>query len=258
MLRQVGGFQVVHRIITITIGAVRALCENVPPDASAIAVRGSNYVIKVWGVPTGQLLYTLTTHSHTIASVKFVAYGAAMVYNSEDGTIRVWRAGNGQPLVKPICHPRIRSAIGAVPLTVFVKAIDSHQSAKVQVPDLGTGDLVRKFSLQPCTSSQLWWLPPDGHQIIAIQGIDVQSCSAGTGARFPYTSVGDMHYLHRSIDVNTTDAVFFNGGRRRFVFSRYGYFTPFVVDAASLQIGARCQILTVKVFWVVRLTSHGF
>jgi WD40 repeat protein len=67
----------------------RCYVVAISPDGETL-ISGSNDTIKIWHLPTGQLITTLVGHSDRVTSLAISQNGQTFVSGSKDGTIKVW------------------------------------------------------------------------------------------------------------------------------------------------------------------------
>jgi WD40 repeat protein len=65
------------------------------PDTKIVVTAGSDSVVRLWEVETGQLLHTLFGHTSTVHSVAFTPDGKTVVTASGDGTVKQWAVATG-------------------------------------------------------------------------------------------------------------------------------------------------------------------
>ena len=75
-----------------TLGADPFRCSVVAisPDGETLVSDSTDHTIKIWHLPTGQLITTLVGHSDLVTSLAISQDGQTFVTRSKDGTIKVW------------------------------------------------------------------------------------------------------------------------------------------------------------------------
>lgn len=63
-------------------------CSVIIADSPCLGLRG---VVRVWQLPSGQLLWARTAHSGRIRSMAFDPDGDLLVTGGGEGTVRLWR-----------------------------------------------------------------------------------------------------------------------------------------------------------------------
>ena len=78
--------------MTRTFGADPFRCSYVAisPDGETLVSDSTDHTIKIWHLPTGQLITTLVGHSDLVTSLAISQNGQTFVSGSKDGTIKVW------------------------------------------------------------------------------------------------------------------------------------------------------------------------
>ena len=66
------------------------------PDGSRLGSAGGDWTTKLWAVPSGQLLHTLTGHDGRVYGLRFSPDGRRVATTGADETIRTWDVGSGQ------------------------------------------------------------------------------------------------------------------------------------------------------------------
>lgn len=62
------------------------------PDGTRLATASVHRTIKVWSLPTGQELITLTGYQLNLSAVVFSPDGSTLISSTADGEVRSWRA----------------------------------------------------------------------------------------------------------------------------------------------------------------------
>ena len=68
------------------------------PDGKMLATAGKDGLVKLWAMPSRQLLHTLTGHKGWVLSVAFSPDGLMLSSASFDGTARLWDPNTGKEL----------------------------------------------------------------------------------------------------------------------------------------------------------------
>jgi WD40 repeat protein len=89
-----------HCIFPETIGSV--LSVDFSPDGQTLASGGTDGIIRLWDVETGQKIAALSGHSNWVRSVNFSTNGRYLVSGSLDSLVKIWS------LKKNICERTLR------------------------------------------------------------------------------------------------------------------------------------------------------
>jgi predicted NACHT family NTPase len=68
------------------------------PNGRWVASASHDRTVKVWDVPTGQLVHTLSGHTAFVKSVAFSPDGRWLASGSDDKTVKLWDAATGQAI----------------------------------------------------------------------------------------------------------------------------------------------------------------
>ncbi len=70
------------------------------PDGRLLATAGADSVIRLWALPSGRPIATLTGHKRASIVVSFSPDGRTLASCSDDGTVRLWHVATGRELLK--------------------------------------------------------------------------------------------------------------------------------------------------------------
>jgi WD40 repeat protein/tRNA A-37 threonylcarbamoyl transferase component Bud32 len=148
-----------------------------PPDPAKYTVSA----VKVWDAATGKLLLTLKGHTADVITVAYTADGARIVSASQDGTVRVWNAGDGKPIATytvvtrpPEYKARNRAEWPPSVTPVFALAAFSRDGRRfagacmdgtVRVWDLAPGKEIATFKAHEKYATALAFTP-DGRRVL--------------------------------------------------------------------------------------------
>ncbi len=68
------------------------------PQGNRLVSSGSDRLVRIWDIGTGQELHQLSGHSADVTSIAFTPDGEAVLTGSYDGTIRLWHVDSGECL----------------------------------------------------------------------------------------------------------------------------------------------------------------
>ncbi|RPH93944.1 MAG: hypothetical protein EHM72_15965, partial [Calditrichaeota bacterium] len=75
-----------------------------------LASASADRTIKLWRLPDGELLNTLTGHADSVYSLAFSHDGSLLISASEDKTVRIWNMPDGtlnNSLKDPACEEKL-------------------------------------------------------------------------------------------------------------------------------------------------------
>jgi WD40 repeat protein len=136
----------------------------ISPDGRLLASGSGDKTIKLWSLPDGNLLKTLTGHSDLVLSVAISPDGRLLASGSQDKTIKLWSLPDGAPL----------------------KTLTGHSDTVAAVVISPDGRLLASGSQDK--TLKLWSLP-DGKQLPVCLMDPAASCS-GSGNGVTYTING--------------------------------------------------------------------
>lgn len=114
----------------------------ISPDGHAIASGSKDKIIKIWDLPTGRAICTLTGHSSDVNSLAFTPDGQRLVSGGED--IKIWDIQTGQVIRTFQGHSR---AVNCFAIAPDGKILVSGSGDKiVKIWDLQTGREIRTLS----------------------------------------------------------------------------------------------------------------
>ena len=105
-------------------------------DGRLLAVGHQDGRVFVWDVERGRLASVLEGHTSNVVYCQFAPAGHLLATHSWDGTVRLWDAATGEPLVSTLSNG----------CPAF--AHDGHQLAFVDGPTLGVWDVVHGQDLR--------------------------------------------------------------------------------------------------------------
>lgn len=90
----------------------------IAPNNRILVTAGSDHNLRLWSLPTGSMLKSLSGHHATITALSISRDSKLLVSGSEDGTIRLWDAASGQLLRVLAGHRK--------PVTAITISPDAH------------------------------------------------------------------------------------------------------------------------------------
>lgn len=148
-------------------------------DGQTLVSSSGDTTIKVWHLPSGKPIRTLSGHTAAVWSVAITPDGRSLVSGSGDKTIKVWNLRTGEP---------IRTLTGSQD-TVWAVAISQDGKTLVsadgnntlKVWDLPSGKLLRSFAADTSRLRTIA-LSPDGQTLASGgQGQDIKIWDVNTG-----------------------------------------------------------------------------
>lgn len=94
--RQAIGDLVVMPIETIEAHDSPITAISLSPDGKILATAAKDYAIKLWKLPEGKLLRTLTGHTRSIIRLQFTPNGENLISASADISVRMWSVRTGK------------------------------------------------------------------------------------------------------------------------------------------------------------------
>jgi WD40 repeat protein len=148
-----GKGQVPLRHAAAVLGA--AIC----PDGKRIASADQSGFIKIWDIPSGQLLHSVHAYPGRQArSVAFSPDGQRLASACFDGTLTVWEAESGRPLHSWKAHPTAkRVTFGSDGRCLVSGGGDEHQNnGEVRIWDATTYDEI--LAIEGLNKRDVWGL----------------------------------------------------------------------------------------------------
>lgn len=106
---------------------------------------GYDHTVKLWEMKTGREIRTFRGHQETVISVAFSLFGKWALSGSADKTAKLWDISTGKEVWTSTEH---RKAVWAVAFTPDNKWAVTASGRDICVWDVGTGRLVRTFSVE--------------------------------------------------------------------------------------------------------------
>ena len=157
-------------------GALKKKIENLPdevttlafaPDGQTLAAGGNDHSVRLWDLPTVQVLRTFQGHSEAVTAVAFSADGRWLASGSFDQTIRIW------PLDPTDAHRTLSGHQGFVWSAAF--APDSRHIASggadrtVRIWDAISGKELRSLTGHTQAVTAVAYAP-DGSHVVSAGG----------------------------------------------------------------------------------------
>jgi WD40 repeat protein/tetratricopeptide (TPR) repeat protein len=141
--------------------AVRCLAYS--PDGQRLASASNDKSIKIWDVPTGELLFSLQGHTDRVRAVAFSPDGRRLASASNDQTAKIWDWAQATALFTLRGHEAIVRTLAWSPDGEHLASAGDDQ--KVRIWDAGTA--AASFSLDAGTDSNFLSLAwsPDGQRL---------------------------------------------------------------------------------------------
>lgn len=133
----------IHLLRTLQGQQKNVNCLAFDPTGKILASAGSDQMINLWGVNSGQLIRTLKGHTETIRLLNFDAAGGLLASGGDDGTLQIWDVTSGK-LVRTLAgHAQgvTTAAFGPTGETLMTGGRDNT----VRLWDVVTGKALRTF-----------------------------------------------------------------------------------------------------------------
>jgi WD40 repeat protein len=112
---------------------------EVSPDGRVLASGGDDKTVKLWSLPAGELLHTLTGHTKLITDVEFTPDSRLVAAASEDRSISVWSVADGKRLALLTGHTEWVSTIRFAPDGRLLVSRAANEWRTWSVPDATPG-----------------------------------------------------------------------------------------------------------------------
>lgn len=113
------------------------------PDGSKIATASDDKTAKIWDAVSGDLVYTLASHSAGVTSVQFSKDGLKIVTTSGDKTCKIWDAVSGSLLATSKGHKGLVAAADFSPDGKLIVSVSADSTCKLW--DATTGVLLKSL-----------------------------------------------------------------------------------------------------------------
>jgi WD40 repeat protein len=148
------------------------------PDGRRALTGGSNNVLHLWDLQTGELLRRLHGHGGTIYNVVFAADGLHAASSSLDGTIRLWDQQTGKEVQRLEGHNNWVLAIG---YSLDGKRLLSRgMDNTMRLWEVESGKELKRLENMGGGIPGLVWFP-DGRRVLSAQGAILQILDIETG-----------------------------------------------------------------------------
>ncbi|WP_104545512.1 caspase family protein [Chroococcidiopsis sp. TS-821] len=148
-------------------------------DGQTLVSSSGDTTIKIWHLPSGKPIRTLSGHTAAVWSVAITPDGRSLVSGSGDQTIKVWNLQTGE-LIRTLTG--VEATVWAVAISQDGKTLVSADSNNtIKVWDLPAGKLLRSFAADT-TRLRTIALSPDGQTLASGgQGQDIKIWDVNTG-----------------------------------------------------------------------------
>lgn len=113
------------------------------PNGKILASGGSDKVIKLWNIETGQLLKSLEGHAESVLSVAFSPDGKMLASGGADKTVKLWNVATGREIKLPEGHAGLVRSVAFSPDSQTLASGSDDKTVKLW--NVGTGQLITKL-----------------------------------------------------------------------------------------------------------------
>lgn len=136
--------------------AVKPTFLKFAPNNTIAASDGPNYTIRIWSIPSGNLLRTLTGHTGWVNDLTFSPSGAILASASEDRTIRLWNTSNWSHIRTLSGHTDTVRALTFSPDGSLLASVGSDDTIRIwRVSD---GALLRTYTDETYDVTSIAWV----------------------------------------------------------------------------------------------------
>jgi WD40 repeat protein len=159
--------QLLHKLI----GDFRVVSVAFSPDGRRLASAGSDRIVRLWDMTTGQEVLSLRGHEDIIGRLLFSPDGQRLASASQDGMVRVWDASpfdeNSDPRIRTLGGPDDGEFNGVAfdPEGRWLASASSDKSIKRW--DAQTGREIRAFHGHQEAVVCVAFSPPDGKHLLS-------------------------------------------------------------------------------------------
>jgi WD40 repeat protein len=162
------------------------------PDNRRLVTGGSDHLVRIWDIVTGEQLMALSGHSDMIWSVAVSPDGHTLASTSADKTAKIWSADTGQEIATLRGHTDDMGQVGFAPDGKKMATASSDRTVKVW--DVATWREIATF--QHSSDNPTFAFSPDGRSIAtacldgvarlwdAATGEEIRTFTGGIGGPF--------------------------------------------------------------------------
>jgi WD40 repeat protein len=196
-------------IHTIDLGVNASYSLDFSPDGTKVAMDGSDGVVRIYDVATGNLLFSVNASASAIRSVDWSPNGAFIATGGQDGTARLWDAATGS-----LIHAFTNTSAGIANVRVSAdnsRVVVAKNNGNIYIYDAVSHAQIAQFN----TGSTVYQvdISDDNNWIVAARNGEARAYSLPSGTQFAaFNSTAGTTVYATDIQPNGTKVAIGNTG----------------------------------------------